>query len=43
MGEMESIQTGRTWQFQGLESLLALLATQLLAKSPTSRSMEESS
>lgn len=43
MGEMESIQTGRTWQFQGLESLLALLATQLLAKSLTSRSMEESS
>ena len=43
MGELESIQTGHTWQFQGLEPLLPLLATQLPAKSPTSRSMEESS
>ena len=43
MGELESIQTGRTWQFNGLEPLLALLATQLPAQSPTSRSMEESS
>lgn len=29
IGEMESIQTGRAWQFQGLEPLLELLATQL--------------
>lgn len=26
MGELESIQTGRAWQFQGLEPLLSLLA-----------------
>lgn len=42
MGELESIQTGHTWQFQGLEPLLALLATHLSAQSPSSRSMEES-
>jgi hypothetical protein len=31
MGELESIQTGRAWQFQGLEPLLPLLAGQLAA------------
>lgn len=30
-GEIESIQTGCTWQFQGLEPLLPLLAAQLPA------------
>lgn len=34
MGELESIQTGRAWQFQGLESLLPLLAGQLVGDSP---------
>jgi hypothetical protein len=29
MGELESIQTGRAWQFQGLAPLLGLLAGQL--------------
>ena len=43
VGELESIQTGHTWQFQDLEPLLALLATQLPAQSPTSHSLEESS
>lgn len=32
MGELESIQTGRAWQFQGLEPLLPLLAGQLAAR-----------
>ncbi len=35
MGELESIQTGRAWQFQGLEPLLALLAGQLAANALT--------
>jgi hypothetical protein len=43
MGELESIQTGRAWQFEGLEPLLALMAAQLRAPSSTSRSLEESS
>ena len=29
VGELESIQTGHTWQFQRLEPLLELLAAQL--------------
>jgi len=29
MGEIESVQTGRTWQFQGVEFLFALLEQQL--------------
>ena len=29
MGEVESIQTGCAWQFQGLEPLLDLLAAQI--------------
>ena len=29
MGELESIQTGGAWQFQGLEPLLGFLAAQL--------------
>lgn len=37
MGELESIQTGRAWQFQGLEPLLELLAAQLASSAaPTS-------
>lgn len=43
LGELESIQTGCTWQFQDLEPLLALLATQIHAQSLSSHSMEESS
>jgi hypothetical protein len=43
MGELESIQTGRAWQFEGLEPLLALMAAQLRAQSPNSRNLEESS
>jgi len=43
MGELESVQTGRTCQFQGLDLLLALLVTQLPAKSPTTYRLEESS
>jgi hypothetical protein len=34
MGELESIQTGRAWQFQGLEPLLPLLAAQLAGDTP---------
>ena len=34
MGEIESIQTGDTWQFQGLEPLLPLLAAQLAGDPP---------
>ncbi len=41
MGELESIQTGRAWHFEGMEPLLALMAAQLRAPSPTSHSMEE--
>lgn len=33
MGELESIQTGRAWQFQGLEPLLSLLVGQLAGDS----------
>jgi hypothetical protein len=33
MGEMESIQTGRTHRFQGLEQLQPLLAAQLAGDS----------
>lgn len=29
MGEIESVQTGRTWQFRGVEALPELLAEQL--------------
>ena len=29
MGELESIQTGRAWQFQCLQPLVPLLAAQL--------------
>lgn len=29
LGEIEAIQTGRTWQFVGTEALLELLAEQL--------------
>ena len=36
VGELESIQTGRTWQFQDLEPLLALLASHLPAKTTRS-------
>lgn len=36
MGELEAIQTGRTWQFEGLEPLLGLLAGQLAKESSTS-------
>jgi hypothetical protein len=43
LGELESIQTGRAWQFEGLEPLLALMAAQLRAQSPNSRNLEESS
>ena len=41
MGELESIQTGRAWQFQGLEPLLPLLAAQLAGDSPTFPSTKE--
>jgi hypothetical protein len=41
MGEMESIQTGRTCQFQGLEPLLPLLAAQLAGNPPTFPSTKE--
>ena len=34
MGELESIQTGRAWRFQGLERLLPLLAAQLAGSPP---------
>jgi hypothetical protein len=29
MGEVESVQTGRTWRFQDVDALSAWLATQL--------------
>lgn len=32
MCELESIQTGRAWSFQGLEPLLQVLAAQLAAE-----------
>lgn len=35
IGELESIQTGRAWQFEGLEPLLVLLAAQLIDDPPT--------
>lgn len=41
MGEVESIQTGHTWQFQGLEPLLPLLAGQLAADPPASAGADE--
>jgi hypothetical protein len=41
MGELESIQTGRAWQFEGLEPLLPLLAGQLVGDSPAADSAEE--
>ncbi len=31
MGELESIQTGRAWQFQGVATLVDLLTAQLPA------------
>ncbi len=31
LGELESIQTGRAWQFQGVAALVDLLAAQLPA------------
>ena len=34
MCEMESIQTGGAWQFQGLEPILPLLAAQLIGDPP---------
>lgn len=37
MGELESIQTGDGWHFQGLESLLPLLAAQLVNDPPMER------
>lgn len=37
MGELESIQTGDGWHFQGLESLLPLLAAQLVDNPPIRR------
>lgn len=43
MGELESIQTGRAWQFQGLEPLLELLAAQLAGGPATSGGVEERS
>ena len=43
MGELESIQTGRAWRFQGLEPLLELLAGQLAANSLTLNHPEERS
>lgn len=41
MGELESIQTGRAWRFQGLEPLLPLLAAQLAADPPAPDGAEE--
>ena len=41
MGELESIQTGRAWQFQGLEPLVPLLAAQLAGDPPTFPSTKE--
>lgn len=43
MGELESIQTGRAWRFQGLEPLLELLAGQLAANALTFYHPEERS
>ena len=37
MSEMESIQSSQARQFQGLESLLPLLAAQLVDNPPTGR------
>ncbi len=41
MGELESIQTGRAWQFQGLEPLLPLLAAQLAGDPPAPPGTQE--
>ena len=41
LGEVESIQTGRAWQFQGLEPLLPLLAAQIAGNPPTFPSTKE--
>ncbi|MCB0055523.1 MAG: hypothetical protein KDE20_00085 [Caldilineaceae bacterium] len=38
MGELESIQTGHARQFQGLNSLLPLLAAHLVDNPPAGRS-----
>lgn len=43
MGELESIQTGCAWQFQGLERLLPLVAAQLAGGSPAAGGAEEHS
>ena len=41
MGEVESIQTGRVRQFQGLEPLLPLLAAHLAGNPPTFTNTKE--
>jgi hypothetical protein len=41
MGELESIQTGRAWQFQGLEPLPGLLAAQVAGESTINRGTKE--
>ncbi len=43
MGEIESIQTGRAWQFQGLEPLLELLAAQLASSAASTSNREKPS
>ncbi len=43
IGEMESIQTGRIWQFKGLEPLLELLAGQFAEESTNSHVTKEDS
>ena len=40
---MESIQTGRIWQFKGLEPLLGLLAGQFAEESTNSHVTKEDS
>lgn len=42
-GELESIQTGRAWRFQGLEPLPGLLAAQVAGESTVNRGSKEDS
>lgn len=43
MGELESIQTGRNWRFQGLVQLPALVAAQLAENPSAFPAIEEQS
>ena len=42
-GELESVQSGQTWRFQGVDALLRLMVAQLAGPGPHTSDKEETS